>query len=940
MQKTKSAAIAIAILLIVSMGASVTLTSAHTPPYQITTYAKVTVLPNPIGVGQSALGYAFLGNAPLSGSAVTNTFRFHNYTVTVTDPNGKVQTFHWDTVTDTTGAQFYRFTPDVVGTWNITFRYGGQVLNSTYFDTTNAAAVGDIYLPSEASCTLTVTQEPATPSFPDSYPLPTEYWTRPIYGENNFWFVIASDWLGIGSPVMSSVSSGTLSGIPLGGSFYQRYLGDAVGPLTSHVMWTKPTEQGGVVGGNRFQTIGDTYMEGSAYNNRLQNPIIVYGRLFYQEPLSYSGSGGDSVCVDLRSGQEIWRRSDLPTISFAYIYDVQSVNQHGVYAPFLVTSNWGRVYDMWTGVNLFNVSAVPGGSLVNGPQGEWIKYNFENKGGNGTANGTPQDWVLTQWNSSKMFTGTGFSTGSGLSPAADTQTLPINFTLTTIVNGVSTTTITPSTFRQVNASLGIRYDYIGDSGAQNRSLDWLNQMPKTISSQTGLPSLPFTVVAANYGNYILCRNGSYPSLTGVTQNVSNVISLTSTSWQYFLINLNASKGAVGSVSWWSPVYSDLQDKTITFGGDDPTAHVFVEACKETYNFVGYSLDNGAKLWETNDPSVNAVTQNEITTLDYFGNPAFPYVATQPAYGKLYSLQYGGYLYCYDLQTGKRLWIYGNGNTPDNTTNSGLQMPGPYPAFINAIGNDVVYIVSTQHTIITPIPKGNSVRAINATSGLQIWSIDAYVGEFFSTSFAIADGYAMFFNGYDDQVYSVGRGPSTTTVSAPSLSAASGEPVVISGTVYDVSSGAKQNEQAARFAKGLPCAADSIMTDYMGYVYQQKPLPTNFKGVEVKINVIDANNNFRTIGTTTTDATGAYNLLWTPDIPGKYSVTAVFEGTQGYWPSYATAAFNVMEAHPTASPAPTAAPSMVEQFFLPSIIGLFVLIIVVAVVMILLIRKRP
>jgi hypothetical protein len=165
-------------------------------------------------------------------------------------------------------------------------------------------------------------------------------------------------------------------------------------------------------------------------------------------------------------------------------------------------------------------------------------------------------------------------------------------------------------------------------------------------------------------------------------------------------------------------------------------------------------------------------------------------------------------------------------------------------------------------------------------------------------------------------------------------------VVISGTVYDVSSGAKQNEQAARFAKGLPCAADSIMTDYMGYVYQQKPLPINFKGVDVKINVIDANNNFRTIGTTTTDATGSYNLLWTPDIPGKYSVTAVFEGTQGYWPSYATAAFNVMEAHPTASPAPTAAPSMVEQLFLPSIIGLFVLIIVVAVVMILLIRKRP
>ena len=186
--KSKTAAISIAIFLIISMGASMLLlpnTTAHTPPYQIKTYAKATVLPNPIGVGQSALGYAILGNAPLPSSAETNTFRYHNYTVTVTDPNGKVQTFHWDTVSDTTGAQFYRFTPDVVGQYNITFRYGGQILNSTYFDTTSAAAVGDIYLPSEASCTLTVQQDPIS-TFPDSYPLPTEYWTRPIFGENPY----------------------------------------------------------------------------------------------------------------------------------------------------------------------------------------------------------------------------------------------------------------------------------------------------------------------------------------------------------------------------------------------------------------------------------------------------------------------------------------------------------------------------------------------------------------------------------------------------------------------------------------------------------------------------------------------------------------------------------------------------------------------------------
>ncbi len=87
--KNKTAAISIAIFLMISMGASMLLipnANAHTPPYQITTYAQVEAMPHPIGVGQSALCYAFLGNAPLPGSAKRNSYRFHNYTVTVTPP--------------------------------------------------------------------------------------------------------------------------------------------------------------------------------------------------------------------------------------------------------------------------------------------------------------------------------------------------------------------------------------------------------------------------------------------------------------------------------------------------------------------------------------------------------------------------------------------------------------------------------------------------------------------------------------------------------------------------------------------------------------------------------------------------------------------------------------------------------------------------------------
>ena len=210
------------------------------------------------------------------------------------------------------------------------------------------------------------------------------------------------------------------------------------------------------------------------------------------------------------------------------------------------------------------------------------------------------------------------------------------------------------------------------------------------------------------------------------------------------------------------------------------------------------------------------------------------------------MNYGGLLFCYDLTDGKLLWTYGNGGA-GNSTSSGLQTHGYYPGFIQAIGDGVVFIGATQHTITTPIPKGNYMRAVNATTGEELWTISDYTGGFMTISFAMADGYCTFFNGYDNQIYSVGKGPTALTVTAPDLSAASGQPVVIRGTVYDVSSGTKQDELAARFANGVPVSSDASMPEWMGYLYQDKPLPTNFTGVEVTLNVVDSNGNYRTIG---------------------------------------------------------------------------------------------
>jgi len=372
-----------------------------------------------------------------------------------------------------------------------------------------------------------------------------------------------------------------------------------------------------------------------------------------------------------------------------------------------------------------------------------------------------------------------------------------------------------------------------------------------------------------------------------------------------------------------------QNATILRAGVDPVNRVFVENVRELQCFNGYNLDTGAFMWTTED--------YRQADMDYYGSPASASLANMFAYGKMYSSAYAGILYCYDTASGDLLWTYGNGG-PGNSTDGGVVVPGNYPTFVNGYANGLIYTVTTEHTIETPLYKGSLSRAINATDGTEVWTLNSYVGEFMYQSYGIADGFNTWFNGLSNQIYVVGRGPSSLTVNAPQSALTEGQSVVISGTVMDVSSGSQQDEQSARFANGLPVASDASMKDWMGYVYQQKPLPDNFTGVEVQLMVTDSNGNTRTIGSATTDETGKYNYQWTPDITGMYKVTAVFAGTNGYWPSVSTAAFAVDAAAPTPAPTETPPDSVADQFFVPAIAGLLVAIIVVGLLTIVVLRK--
>lgn len=929
--KNKIAAISIVMFFLLSMTSSISLipsANAHTPPWTIPTFPYVVCVPDTVGVGQTAVIYAFNGNAPIPSAAVGNTYRYHNFHVTAVSPTGKTTTVDYPTVQDTTGAQTISFTPTEVGTYNITFKYDGQTLTAAD-QPSGSLWVNDSYAPGTAKTTLTVQQDPVPLSpVPESY-FPTNYWTRPIYGENPNWYVFASNWLGTGSPVSSLVGSGTLTGFTMGSSM-ERNPGDAVGSLTSHILWTYPIEPGGIVGGNLSTIQGNSYFEGSAYEQRFTNPIIVDGMLIYNPPVSFVGANsGPTTCQDLRTGKILWQSLPasagspgptpnspcyVPAISFAYIYDVQDGNQHGTYEPILFTSSFGEAFNAYNGYWLFNVTGVPPGTVAQGPMGEQLRYVITNQGNN-----TVPNWNLAEWNSTLMWNALFFHPmqASPSAPTIDTSSSPPYFrptyTLlnsTSYVNNVLTTTSINYTAitSAVNAS-------VFDSTDQHNRFDWNVSLSWLNSYATN----PFSVLYALYNNMMILRNGSLPSLGG-----------SQSPYTYLAIDLNPTHTTLGQILWIKTYTPPAGNITVSTGPIDPIAGVFTEGYKETTQWAGYSMTTGERLWTTKGQNA----------LDYFGNPIYPYVTGQTAYGKLYSSGQGGVLFCYDLKTGNVLWTYGNGGA-GNSTQGYFQAPGHYPTFVQAVGNGVIYLATTEHTVETPIYKGAMTRAINATDGKELWTLSDYTGEFGAISYAIADGSTVFYNGYDDSIYSLGQGPSVTTVTAPSSGLSFGQSVVIKGTVMDVSAGTQQAAVAANFHNGVPVASDASITAWMGYVYQQQPFPTNFTGVQVSLDVLDANGNYRTIGTATTDATGVYSFTWIPDIPGTYNVIATFHGTNGYWPSYSESSFVVDAAatHP-----PTAAPisgfATTSDLMTYVAVAAIAIIIAIALATVLLLRKKP
>jgi outer membrane protein assembly factor BamB len=860
--KTKTTTLALILILTFSVTTlTLSTVSAHEPAWTIPTYSYIIASPNPVGIGQECFVLFWVNWVP-PGSGGLGGDRWRNLKVEVTKPDGTTEMLGPFT-SDPIGGSYAAYTPDQIGTYTFEFTFPGQVpslVGPTGLTSVNPSLVqyvNDTFLPSSASTTLTVQQDPIS-RIPDT-PLPTEYWTRPIEGQNVLWASIASNYLGE-NPINIQP--------------------EGIAPNSPHIMWTKLLQDGGIVGG---YYPGVAYYFGDSYEIRFNYPMIINGRLYYDLPLGHAKTGGGYMCVDLYTGETIWYQNwTSATPSFGQIYDYESINQHGVIPNGILWRTSGRgtetweAYDSLTGSWMFTITDVPSGTQVTGSTGEILRYIIDDDNN-----------MLYLWNNTEAQQGLHGALGYS---ANALQWRP---------NG-----------KTVNMS---------------QAFSWNATIPD-IPNVGGNPTIQ-AVIADDmlFGSY--GSGGDWGGLAGGSTSETNP------GYTLFALSLNpASRGSL----LWSKDLPSPSGLSVYIGPVDTENRVFTTLDKETMQWSGYSLDNGNKLW--------GPVGNPRALQWYSSRSGGSNQMQQAAYGNLYVGGFGGLLYCYDIMTGQLKWTYGNGG-PGNSTNSGLEnVWGNYITFIGMVADGKIYTFTEEHSVNTPIYKGARLRCIDAITGEEIWTVMGYASStsFYSRFGPVADGYLAFFNGYDGQVYCIGKGPSQTTVTAAPKITDWGDNVLIEGTVLDIAAGTKQTEQAGRFPNGVPAIADEYMTEWMEYVYMQKQCPEYYTGVDVKLETFDPNGNFYEIGTVTCDASGKFKLMWEPPVPGEYTIYATFEGSESYYTSYAETAIGVDEAPSPGGPIEPEPTEPTEAFALGTTELAIIAVVIIAVLGIVsywILRKR-
>jgi hypothetical protein len=135
---------------------------------------------------------------------------------------------------------------------------------------------------------------------------------------------------------------------------------------------------------------------------------------------------------------------------------------------------------------------------------------------------------------------------------------------------------------------------------------------------------------------------------------------------------------------------------------------------------------------------------------------------------------------------------------------------------------------------------------------------------------------------------------------------------------------------------------------MEYLHKQMPIDglwhnETVTGVPVKLLAIDSSGNTIDLGTVTSDMSGKYQLAWTPQKEGLYKITATFAGDDSYGSSWDETGLTVSQAA-VASPTATTQTYTMNDFTGPLSmyigVGVAAIIIAIAIVGLLILRKKP
>jgi hypothetical protein len=371
------------------------------------------------------------------------------------------------------------------------------------------------------------------------------------------------------------------------------------------------------------------------------------------------------------------------------------------------------------------------------------------------------------------------------------------------------------------------------------------------------------------------------------------------------------------------LWTKIIDEPVYSGVCNIVDHGKVAVLSDRGYYVATDLATGQEAWKS-------------TKMSYpWASTGFGAYSAMSAYGMLYREAYDG-VYAFNWTNGNLVWKYtapaaAPYETPYTDENFTTVMPFYSFGVGGIIADGKFFTWNYEHTESWPVTRGWSLHAIDVFTGKGVWNLSGSM-----TPTNIADGYLIATNSYDGYKYVIGKGLSTTTITAPDIEVPKGAAVVIKGSVLDLSPA----------QSGTACVSKDSMKTQMDYLHMQLPIDgiwhnVTMTGVPVLLSAIDSNGNPVEIGTATTSAYyGDYEMVWTPPQEGTYKIIASFAGDESYSSSGAATSITVAsaQAQPTATTQPLTQGVSATEFYTGLVVIALIVIIGLAAAVLLLRRK--